>query len=78
MMTLKSDPYIEIVQLFIRRKSDGTNLIIVKYLLQFCHAHVTPLACSPTYQYFIRSKNCVLNFTTIRYSLRKCCDTILC
>ena len=29
-------------------------------------------------QYFIRSKNCVLNFTTVRYSLQKCSETILC
>jgi len=29
-------------------------------------------------QYFIRSKNIVLNFITVRYSLHKCSDTILC
>ena len=29
-------------------------------------------------QYFIRRKNCALNFTAVRYSLHKCSETILC
>jgi len=28
-------------------------------------------------QYFIRSKNSVLNFTTVRHSLHKCSETLL-
>jgi len=29
-------------------------------------------------QYFIRSKNCVMNFAAVTYALHKCSETILC
>ena len=55
--------------------SHVTAILVFSDVLDFVEA-----VCSiyQNIQYFIRSKNCVLNFTADRYSLHKCRETMLC
>ena len=55
--------------------SHVTAILVFSDVLNFIEA-----VCSiyQNIQYFIRSKNCVLNFTADRYSLHKCRETMLC
>ena len=60
---------------FVMQRSHVTAILRVLQLLNLIEAE-----CSiyQNVQYFIGSKNCVLNFTAIRYSLHKCRKMILC